>query len=623
MALKLAQKTRDQGHQVSIVSNGPKKSHFKKNGMTVFLIPGQATLTTYLIHFYSILFFLYQIKPDIIHVQGLTLQIYVCLINRFFQLPLAAYLNESIDVCPSFYQPLLIASLKKAEKVFVSCQYLKNQYSGKGLGLKQIAVSRIGLEPKYLKMPTPNISRQGPLLYFGDANKERGFDFFFRLAQNLPNLKFQVLIRRADKNCAQELKAIKKLNNVSLYFYPYSQPLEKFILKSSLVLLPYRWMGLRPPFSLIEAMALGKCVLTSTLPANSEVIENNKNGLILNFHQSNKTAAKIKQLLKDKAKQLSLGEQARSTIKKIYSPQEYQKIFVSYDELLKDELLKQKLLRLCQKIYPLAIKKDAIDWGQEGILAFAQKNRLAHFLYQENKAPFFLYQEYKDYQKRLKNSLKKIKQVLKKRKFMIIKTFSSYPHLTSDIDVLVKDSQGLSFPILIDQKNLLYIHMEKEMAWRGALAVSDKFIWQNTTKANFNKSSFLTANAKLDCLIRIGHAPFESAHFKLGELLYLYRQLKRVNWQDLKNEARSMGWPKTFKQMEKILNDLHWTLFQKPHPKIKTPPSSSWQKISFPFNLPLWVLIGLVREKRAWIKVWGGRYIIKERLASWCKRKIF
>ena len=299
---------------------------------------------------------------------------------------------------------------------------------------------------------------------------------------------------------------------------------------------------------------------------------------------------------------------------------------------MKDNLiLKEKLSILCQKIYPVKILLGSIRL-EEDLIEFAKRNRLGHFLALEDNSssreseqlkrilrPFVL--EYDDYKRKIKNSLRRVRKFLGNKEFMIIKTFSSFPHLTSDIDILVKDIEGVHFPVHIEDQDACLIHIENKISWVGADAVSNDFAWRNTQKFNFDGETFLIPNAQLDTIIRMAHIPFEVAHIKLGELLHIYREAKKFDWQQLEEEAQLMKWPKTFARMVEILEMLHWRLFERPFLKKKK--NTNFQaQVEFPFELPFGMLARGVIEKRAWKKLYGARFILKERVVAWINRKI-
>lgn len=302
---------------------------------------------------------------------------------------------------------------------------------------------------------------------------------------------------------------------------------------------------------------------------------------------------------------------------------------------MKDKIFREKLFNLFQKIYYLEISKDITIFGK-GIneAEFAKRNRLLHFLFLEYSQLFkndktwkndciSLISEYNNYKEKVKNSVRRIGQVLEGKEFMIIKTFSSFPHLTNDVDVLVKDWVDEKYPIHIKEKSLWPIQIENKISWLGAEAVSRDFAWNNTQRFSFEELEFLVPNPQLDTIIRVAHMPFEMAHIKLGELLHIYNQALSFDWEVLENEAKLMGWPRTFKKMSNVLEILHQTLFKTSFlGKSMTKSTLSIHNIEFPFQLPYWLLAGAVIEKRAWRKIYGGRYIIKERFLRWLEKNI-
>lgn len=306
--------------------------------------------------------------------------------------------------------------------------------------------------------------------------------------------------------------------------------------------------------------------------------------------------------------------------------------------MINSQVLKEKLLELCQKIYPHRMANEAISLGENvgKIIDFAKSNRLAsyfaleyHDLFKDDKKLSDVCQklilEYNGYKEKIKEAIKIVKEVLVEEPFIVIKTFSSYPHLTSDLDIIVKDSritQKLAERILKNNAKLpIEIDIGDKISWTRAEEVSRRFIWNNSQKYNFDNTDFLIPNPQLDVLIRITHLPFELAEIKLGELLHIYRFASQVNWKILENEAKLMGWPKTFKKMTEILDFLHYSLFQLPFVG-KSKKIRSKQNIQFPFHLPFTLLIQAVIEKKAFGKIYGGRYIIKDRILTWIKRNI-
>ena len=325
IGLELAQKARQKGEKIFVISNGLKTKAFKKNNIDFLIFSGPADLKTYFFNLFLIIKYLKKVKPDIIHVHGSLLIVYIWFVNCFLRIPLVCSLCETLDIMSAFQQKLLVFCLKQSKKVFVSCEYIKSQLIKKGLNADKIETARIGLDNNFLAKKN-DFSFDADILYFGDSSEERGFDIICRLAKKLPRFRFKILLRWKQKNCLNQLKKMKNLKNVVVLNHPYKQSLKKMILKSKLVILPYRWMGVRPPLSLIESMALGKCVITSKMKGNEEIVKNEVNGFMFNFNQLKYVIAEIKKLIADNQAREAMGQKAKETIKQMYSSQEYNKI---------------------------------------------------------------------------------------------------------------------------------------------------------------------------------------------------------------------------------------------------------------------------------------------------------
>jgi|SRR3989344_5303605 len=286
--------------------------------------------------------------------------------------------------------------------------------------------------------------------------------------------------------------------------------------------------------------------------------------------------------------------------------------------------LHKQILQLCQKIYPSHITEDklCLPSSTAKILLFAEKNRLIHFLALEQKATGQNQllqksaQEYRQYQKDLYLSLDLLSKNLKGKQYLVIKTFSSYPHTTSDLDVLVKNASDYrQLSTDIQQKHIVFpvkTDINLKISWTTGREISDNFVWSNTDTKKFNSLEITVPNPDLDVLIRLAHIPFELAEIRLGELLYIFRQARTVNWLKLKKEAEDNSWKNTYQRMIEIFNNLHHTLYHQP--LLNNQETKDLGQLYFPVTIPYWILIGAIIEKRAWNKIWGGRYILKDRL---------
>ncbi len=328
MALKLAQEVSKNGHEVHIISNNSENVSEKKENVHLFLFNGLGDLKTYLINTLKIIQYLAKVKPEILHVHGGIIIIYAWCINLFLKVPLVFTFCESLDSFGELQKKLLLFCLSRINLIFVTSSYLKNQLVLSGISKKGIMVARLGLEDKFLKIK--RIQKiNTDIFFFGDSSRERGFDIVYSLAREMQNLVFTILVRW-EKDCAHELNELRKMPNVAVHYSPYKEPLINMICKSKIILLPFQWMGVRPPLSIIEAMALGKCVFTSTMAGNDEIVENNRNGILSDFKKLDEVKNKIQYLISHPDELERLGISAKKTIQTMYSSREYIKIIDHY-----------------------------------------------------------------------------------------------------------------------------------------------------------------------------------------------------------------------------------------------------------------------------------------------------
>lgn len=261
-----------------------------------------------------------------------------------------------------------------------------------------------------------------------------------------------------------------------------------------------------------------------------------------------------------------------------------------------NKLYENRLLALCKKIYPSTLRTDAIVGFSNDTRLFAIRNRM-----EQGKEIL------KKHRNLIEINVKALKKYVPFNKFVVIKTFSLYPHTTHDIDVvfksntnLVKLKQGLDRAL--SKKNIIDLH--EHISWTDSQEISDDFFWSHLESYRFGTTKILVPDTTLDALIRIAHIPFETGSIRFGELLHIYKQLQNADREILRVEAVRCGWPRTFHRMLLALDQIHMILFGK----------SMSRPIVFPYRIPVSILAGAVIEKRAWKKLWGARHILRERL---------
>ncbi len=330
IALRTVRAVSARGGEVILVSNAPSRQAGEKVPPGSLILRGKADLGTYLKSAGRIIGFGRAARPEIIHIHGYLLFLYLSSLSRFWGRPrLVCSLYETLEIVPPRYRFLLSRSLGMAERIFVSSDLIGNQLRELKIPPGKIEVLRVGLKEDFLSGGGER-EKETDILYFGDSRRERGFDLVCRLARKLPEYRFLCLLRWQDRDCGDDLEELRKLPNTSTFFLPYRIPLKERILSCGLILLPYRWMGLRPPLSLVEAMALGGCVVTTGLSGNEELVRDGENGFILGDRDEREIEELLRSLLADGERRREAGREAALTIRKLYSASGYDRLLEVY-----------------------------------------------------------------------------------------------------------------------------------------------------------------------------------------------------------------------------------------------------------------------------------------------------
>lgn len=325
----LIEKAQKQNFDVYIISNYQNDSdHHELNQFNCLLIKGSSNLKTYILNGYKIIKYLRRIKPDIIHIQGTLLIPFSYFLNKFVGANLICTLLERTDHLNNFQKRLLVYSIKKIHFCFVLSPSKKERLIEFGVPKEKIIVTYLGLRDSFIKEIEHQQNYEYDIFYYGDISKERGFDLLCRLAQAAPGWRFKFLIRW-DK---EKFNEISKLDNISCHFSLVNEEeLRQMVLKSKIVILPFRRMGVQPPVSLLEVMALGKCVLTTLLPGNLHFLKDEENAILVSDESSvDKILKKLEFLLNNLGAIEQIGRKARETILRYYTLSEYQKVFLVY-----------------------------------------------------------------------------------------------------------------------------------------------------------------------------------------------------------------------------------------------------------------------------------------------------
>ena len=168
------------------------------------------------------------------------------------------------------------------------------------------------------------------LIFAGRLSKEKGIEILLETASQLPD-NYHLLIAGSGPLEEKVRKLSDEKTNVHYLGYQSKQNMLSLIRGSDLLIQPSLEEGISS--TLLEAMACGTCILGSDIEGISEVIENNKTGLLVEPNNSDELLNKILYLLPKNEKRLSMANEGLERVKK-YDWKIVGKLYVNFYESL-------------------------------------------------------------------------------------------------------------------------------------------------------------------------------------------------------------------------------------------------------------------------------------------------
>ena len=173
--------------------------------------------------------------------------------------------------------------------------------NGSGVNLKKFKKNKIPAGEVSFLMVSRVIKEKGVMEYF-EASR--------LVKEKYPNVKFSY-IGAIDKNKnAIKIDALKSyIKNHVVNYIPETKEVEKYVAKCSVFVLPtYYREGI--PRTLLEALAMGRPVITTNTPGCRETVVEGKNGLFVKVKRVDDLADKMIWMIKNKAKLQKMGDKS-------------------------------------------------------------------------------------------------------------------------------------------------------------------------------------------------------------------------------------------------------------------------------------------------------------------------
>ena len=131
----------------------------------------------------------------------------------------------------------------------------------------------------------------------------------------------------------KELKKLLKPNLIM--WHGNTNDVKNFLIKSDIYCLPSYREGL--PKSIIEAMAIGRPIITTNAPGCDDTVEEGFNGFKVRVGDAQAISKKLKELIENKALRLKMGKKSRELFEKKFTLDKViWETFSFYDQILKN-----------------------------------------------------------------------------------------------------------------------------------------------------------------------------------------------------------------------------------------------------------------------------------------------
>ncbi len=217
-------------------------------------------------------------------------------------------------------------ALNLVDGITVNSKEGYNYYTEMGFNVVQIPNAiDLNLIPK---KSTKQFENQ--IIFAGRLSKEKGIEIMLDAAAQLPN-NYHLLIAGSGPLEEKVQNLADKKTNVHYLGYQSKQNLLSLIRGSDLLIQPSLEEGMSS--TLLEAMACGTCILASNIEGISEIVENNKTGLLVEPNNKDELLNKILYLLPKKEKRLNMVNEGLKMVKK-YDWEVVGKLYVNFYESL-------------------------------------------------------------------------------------------------------------------------------------------------------------------------------------------------------------------------------------------------------------------------------------------------
>lgn len=236
-----------------------------------------------------------------------------------------SFIKSVIGVLEAHFYSLL-KTYKKVDLYICPSNFLANKLIGtrKFYNGKTYTIHNFIDKNKFTKIAD---GRENYILYVGRLSKEKGVENLAKAAKLLPGYRFIVAGNGPDED------VLKNIPNLELAGFVTGEKLSSLIAKAGLLILPSVCYE-NCPLSILEAHSAGVPVITMNSGGMAELVEDGKDGSLVNGTEAEDIAKRIKETLEDSEYYNTLLRNCENKKDSILSIEEYCAVITEkYEEL--------------------------------------------------------------------------------------------------------------------------------------------------------------------------------------------------------------------------------------------------------------------------------------------------
>lgn len=165
----------------------------------------------------------------------------------------------------------------------------------------------------------------------GRLSEQKGMKYFIKsiplILQKYPQARFVVIGDGEEEEQLKELVTNLKINEY-VYFMGYRQDVQNVMSQLDLVVLSSLWEGL--PLTPIETFSVGKTIVATAVDGTVEVVQDNKNGLLVKPRSSKQIAEKICRIMEEPLTKIKFEQKAKEQYEKKFSFEKFSESYIEY-----------------------------------------------------------------------------------------------------------------------------------------------------------------------------------------------------------------------------------------------------------------------------------------------------